>query len=82
MVAASFKREVWVYDVATGRERFRIKGVFTAVSPDGKSLISIGEDKQFRVRDPETGKELHQWPAPEGAASVLAFSPDSKTLFT
>jgi WD40 repeat protein len=63
-----------------GTVRFRHGGAVSAiaVSPDGKKVYSVGEDKTIRVWELATGKELQHWDA-EGA-KTLALSPDGKRV--
>ncbi len=51
-----------------------------AYSPDGKLLVSGGDDKIVRFWDPDTGKEVQRLPAAEHAVQSVAFSPDGKVL--
>jgi RNA polymerase sigma factor (sigma-70 family) len=74
---------VSVWDLATGKERHRLKGIphaqTCAFSPDGKLLAVGGADREVRLWDPATGKEVRRLAVGAGA-STLAFSPDGKTL--
>jgi WD40 repeat protein/serine/threonine protein kinase len=47
-----------------------------AYSPDGKSLLSAGEDGTIRLWDPASGRELHVVKAHDSCTNDLAFSPD------
>ena len=57
-------------------------GSSVAFSPDGKRLVSAGEDGIVRFLDPATGKEICGLQAQQGWLSSVAFSPDGKTLAT
>jgi WD40 repeat protein len=75
---------VLVWDVATGRERTRLKGhergVLTlAFSPDGRRLASANPFEPVRVWDVQTGRTVLSFEEPHGAMA-LAFSPDGRTL--
>jgi WD40 repeat protein len=64
-----------------GTVRFRHEGgIFAvAVSPDGKAVASLSEDKSVRVWELATGKEQARSPALDWPAD-LAFVPESKKL--
>jgi len=52
-----------------------------ALSPDGKRLVTGGDDKAVKIWDIATGKELVALPgAHEDKVSCVAFSPDSKQI--
>jgi WD40 repeat protein len=51
-----------------------------AFSPDGKLLVSAGEDKAVRVWDAATGKEQRALLGHTSTVYALAFSPDGKRL--
>ncbi len=82
-----FEVEVKLWDVATGTERFpvkgqRIKALSMAFSPDRKTLATsgLGEDGKsgaVKLWDMATGKEKMEL---GGAWGSLAFAPDGKTL--
>jgi WD40 repeat protein len=88
-----------IWDVAASKERcqlampvmkrFRDYGLGfnnLAFSPDGKTLVTTGQDDMLRFWDPHTGKELRQislgnrTSMGNRAAAALAFAPDGKTL--
>ena len=61
-----------------------------AFSPDGKTFVSGGYDREIRLYDiadakiqlwdADTGNLLHTFNSPGGWVNLLAFSPDSRTL--
>jgi WD40 repeat protein/tetratricopeptide (TPR) repeat protein len=69
----------------TGGHTALIKGlIFT---PDGKQLVSAGDDKVIRVWDKETGSIVRTirgqvGPGPEGRIYALALSPEGRWLAT
>jgi WD40 repeat protein len=91
---ARFPGEILLWEVATGKEKFRIRGEPPTsglhFSPDGKSFVSCGGVEKrgadylagvVKVWDSQTGKEklsLEQ----RRLVSDAAFSPDGKTLAT
>jgi WD40 repeat protein len=72
-----------VWDVATGKERFTdFEGHDTAVnciafSPDGKTLVSVGDKQQLRKWDVKSWKPIGEW---KESARSLSFSPDGTKL--
>ncbi len=78
---------VQIWDVATGKERRRIKvdrpGVqihAAALSPDGKRLIVASGMATLHVFDAEKGMELRRFATRRGLVTCLQFSPDG-TVF-
>jgi WD40 repeat protein len=65
-----------------GTTRLRHGGTVDAValSPDGKTLASSGDDRLIRLWDPASGKALGTLEGHAGAVRCLAFSPDGKAL--
>jgi WD40 repeat protein len=51
-----------------------------AISSDGKTLISGGNDKALKVWDLSTGKLKQTLQSPSGKISAVAISPDGKTV--
>ena len=51
---------------------------YIVFSPDGKKIVTSGDDKTTRIWDAETGKELKRL---DGHSTKMAFSPDGKKLF-
>jgi WD40 repeat protein len=49
-----------------------------AFSPDGKRVLSGGDDQLVHLWDPETGKELKQFGGHRNRVMAVAFSPDGK----
>jgi WD40 repeat protein len=73
---------VRLWDVATGREQWRIPtSAWTlAFSSDGSLLAGGGRDYAIHLWDSATGKELRQFNGPRSYLYRVAFSPDDKTL--
>ncbi len=78
---------VQLWDIATGKERRRIKaetagGRVTSVvfAPDGKTLAVAAGTSTFFLFDPQTGQELRQFAGQRGTNAHLQFSPDGRLL--
>jgi WD40 repeat protein len=71
-----------LWDVATGRERWRlpIGGMTLTFSGDGALLAGLDRSYAIHVWETETGKEVLQFQEPHSYINQLAFSPDGKTL--
>src|SRR5258708_5043579 len=66
--------------IGSQRMRHSSMAIHLMFSPDGKELVSVGDDMLIRIWDPATGKELRQIRGHRGGVECLAFSPDGKTL--
>jgi WD40 repeat protein len=53
-----------------------------AVSPDGKVLVSAGDDHAVRFWDIATGRTIRVLKGHDGPVRGLAFSPDGRRLAT
>jgi WD40 repeat protein len=53
-----------------------------AVSPDGRTLASGGEDRMIRLWELPTGRALAGWEAHDANVTALAFRPDGRTLIS
>jgi WD40 repeat protein len=51
-------------------------------SPDGRTLVSGGDDKLLHFWQPVVGEELMTLPGHDGAVTALAFTPDGKLLLS
>ena len=61
-----------LWDAATGQELYRLKGhLFYAFSPDGKAIITAGDDQHRSLLwDTAIGQEVHQLAGPHGLLST------------
>ena len=75
-----------VWEVATGKPVSRLEGNAAAVyalafTPDGKSVLTGGEDTTLRLYDAATGRPVRRF-RPDGGARVhaLAYPPDGRRV--
>jgi WD40 repeat protein len=77
--------EIKLWNLKTGERITTWRGhtkLITALAflPDGKTLISAGEDKAIILWDAEQGQETRKLKGQEGAITALALTADGKTL--
>jgi eukaryotic-like serine/threonine-protein kinase len=77
--------DVWIYDLASGRQLHHLKGhedpvIPVAWSPDGATIASGGRDRTIRLWDPNTGAMTAVLRGHGSWILDLAFSPDSRWL--
>jgi WD40 repeat protein len=82
----SIRNDLYLWDIASGKLVRKFSGHTEAepgfvVSPDGKRLLSWGDDKTVRLWDVETGKELRKLEGHSDKAAGV-FSPDGKQVLT
>jgi len=87
-VVASYnkKKELYLYDIASGRIVRRFVGhdapdPHFAVSPDGRRILSWSDDQTLRLWDVATGNELRRLEGHTDKAGGV-FSPDGKQILT
>jgi len=76
-----------LYDTATGKERFHVKGKFSSrrrfcYLSDGKTLLTNlpEEEQNISLWDTRTGERIRQFKIPTEMWDELDISPDGKTL--
>jgi WD40 repeat protein len=76
-----YKRSFVVHDVDTGKQvrYYRFDAVY-APSPDGKSLAAGTREKELKIVDIKTGRELKVLGSARGYHRRLAYSPDGRHL--
>jgi WD40 repeat protein len=90
-LVSTFRERLFVWDVESGTMRREIrrqdpKYCDLALAPDGRTLATSpagdpGEDT-IRIFDIESGQQVLALEPDAGRANVMAFSPDSKHLYT
>jgi WD40 repeat protein len=83
--ASEYTFKVRVWEVASGRERRRLKSTYPgmarfAFSPDGKLLAGTPGGGIITLWDWQTGEELRHLDGDGGRSNALCFSPDGKLL--
>jgi WD40 repeat protein len=76
-----------MWDVTTGREEKKFEGTSgyitgMGLTPDGRRLVTGGEDKTVRVWDVGTGKESTRFAGNSGAITAVAVSQDGRRALT
>jgi WD40 repeat protein len=76
-----YERFFVVYDVETGKQvrRFNFNAVY-ALSPDGKFLAAGTREKELKIIDMKTGRELKVLESARGFHRRLVYSPDGRYL--
>jgi WD40 repeat protein len=76
---------IHVWDVANGKEVRRLEGhaglvPAMAISPDGRRLVTGGDDRTIRLWDVASGKELHPFKGHNDTVTCLAFAHDGRRI--
>ncbi|MDG1893272.1 MAG: hypothetical protein P8J37_00020 [Fuerstiella sp.] len=96
LISGSYDGSLIWWDASTGDVRHRVNSAHDkwirqiAISPDGSTVASVGDDMKTRVWNAETADSIAAWDGyelmtPHGYPSMLyavAFSPDGKWLAT
>jgi tetratricopeptide (TPR) repeat protein len=85
LASGSWDQTVKIWDCATGKELFALKGHASTVegvafSPDGQRLASGSDDQTVKIWETATGKELFALKGHAGWPRSVAFSPDGQRL--
>jgi hypothetical protein len=85
LASGSNDQTVKIWDSATGKELFALKGHAGAVtsvafSPDGRRLASGSWDQSVKIWDSATGEELFALKGHSGLVASVAFSSDGRRL--
>jgi WD40 repeat protein len=73
------------WEAGTGKETRRLavpdaRIECLALSPDGRTVAVVREDRTIRLLESATGKEVRHWQAQAKAVPLLTFSPDGTLL--
>ncbi len=84
-LVSTFSERLFVWDVESGTMRREIRRqdpmyCDLALAPDGRTLAT--SDDTIRIFDIESGQQVLALEPDAGRANVMAFSPDSKRLYT
>jgi WD40 repeat protein len=78
--------ELKLWNLATGEATATVDAPrsvrWVAFSPDGKHLATAEHDNTAKLRDPASGKVVHELAGHESGLDTVVFSPDSDTLAT
>ncbi len=85
LLAIEARSDIYLFDIATGKETARMRGHVTridsvAFSPDSQLLASVEGDQGIRFWEVKTGKEIRHMPTPGVYQRFLSFTPNGKTL--
>jgi WD40 repeat protein len=77
-----FRSQIKLVDAQTGEPRFKLdvgQPGATGFSPDG-NLLAVTNGKEVKLLSTQTGKEVGKLKDLKGAASAIAFAPNSRSL--
>ncbi len=88
-MAVSTRIGIWIYDARTGETLNLITGkrpnsvICAAYSPDGKTIVSGGEEDTVQIWNAHTGKNIKTFTLKEQEyIGYIKYSPDGKTIAT
>ncbi|OAI41123.1 hypothetical protein AYO40_03840 [Planctomycetaceae bacterium SCGC AG-212-D15] len=84
-LAAANREEVKVFDLASGAIVVRLRGHTAAINsvdygPDGRRIVSGGEDQTVRIWDTSTGEELLMFRGHREGVKSVAFHPGGQLV--
>ena len=79
---STFNHVIFVWDVATGEEKYRLGHRVDSVSfsPDRRTLASTGSSGKVRLWSVDTREQIAELTSPERGIQIASFSPDGKTI--
>ncbi len=85
--AWSDQTEVALWDAGTGKllRHFSLPvmaALHLCFSPDGRTLVTAGQQPVVRLWDVATGKQVHNWPAHTQFITALSFTPNGAALIS
>jgi WD40 repeat protein/transcriptional regulator with XRE-family HTH domain len=81
IVTGAADGSVKIWNMATGKQLWKLDGIYAAFSPDGKRLAVVSPNGTVKMIDPQTGKEI-PLSGQIDAKLTVAFSPDGSRLLT
>jgi WD40 repeat protein/tRNA A-37 threonylcarbamoyl transferase component Bud32 len=78
-----FQQGLGQWEIPVGKPYgLMLPGIAKALSPDGKTVVTVSEDNTARFWEASTGKPLCESLRHDEAVSMVDFTPDGKTVLT